>query len=79
MHEINVATKVWGGLPAQTAWRATEKATLKIDREGGLLSVRRQKPLLKLTAKVVNLTAGLSRCSSPHLDGEIHYAYSTVN
>ena len=46
MHEINVAAKVWGGLPAQTAWRATEKATLKIDRESGLLSVRRKKPLL---------------------------------
>ena len=46
MHEKNVTIKVCGGLPVQTAWRAMGKATLKIDRESGLLSVRRQKPLL---------------------------------
>ena len=41
MNEINIATKVWGGLPAQTALACYGKATLKIDRESGLLNVRK--------------------------------------
>ena len=46
MHGNNVANQVWGGLPAQTAWCATEKAMPKHASEKATTNCRSEQVFL---------------------------------